>query len=311
MGAKDGSRHVGFRRSLVATRAHPSRVKGSESAITVRMILRRQRMPKTGFFVSFPDVVSAVACAREIQRKLVDHRREHGFAPQIRIGLHAAEATKLGANYSGMGVHTAARIGAIAGAGEIVASASSIDGLESRTDGWWISRGSLDPSRSSPSTGPSPSSPYREPVLGPTPTGERRPVTDISGPTSPPTHDGGPTHQRWWVGPLAMITARSRSLNFEKLKNCDTVFSIRIDRGIRALRSASHRAANGRRYESAPTTTCTPRRLASGHRWLLHRSLLMKAILEPSGALCNTPRSSTTERSTTCSKANGVSASPR
>jgi hypothetical protein len=31
-----------------------------------------------------------------------------------------------------------------------------------------------------------------------------------------------------------MITARSRSLNFEKLKNCDTVFSIRIDRGIRA-----------------------------------------------------------------------------
>jgi class 3 adenylate cyclase len=83
-----------------------------------------------GFFVSFPDVVSAVACAREIQRKLVDHRREHGFAPQIRIGLHAAEATKLGANYTGMGVHTAARIGAIAGAGEIVASASSIDGLD-------------------------------------------------------------------------------------------------------------------------------------------------------------------------------------
>jgi class 3 adenylate cyclase len=83
-----------------------------------------------GFFVSFPDVASAVACAREIQRKLVDHRREHGFAPQIRIGLHAAEATKLGANYTGMGVHTAARIGAIARAGEIVASASSIDGLD-------------------------------------------------------------------------------------------------------------------------------------------------------------------------------------
>jgi class 3 adenylate cyclase len=29
-----------------------------------------------------------------------------------------------------MGVHTAARIGAIAGAGEIVASASSVDGLD-------------------------------------------------------------------------------------------------------------------------------------------------------------------------------------
>jgi class 3 adenylate cyclase len=71
-----------------------------------------------------------VACAREIQRKLVDYRREHGFAPQIRIGLHAAEAIKLGANYTGMGVHTAARIGPIAGAGEIVASATSIDGLD-------------------------------------------------------------------------------------------------------------------------------------------------------------------------------------
>ena len=82
-----------------------------------------------GFFVSFPDSASAVACARVIQRKLADHRREHGFAPQIRIGLHAAEATKLGANYTDMGVHMAARIGAIAGAGEIVASASSIDGL--------------------------------------------------------------------------------------------------------------------------------------------------------------------------------------
>lgn len=83
-----------------------------------------------GFFVSFPDVPSAVACAKEIQHKLVEHRREHGFAPQVRIGLHAAEATKVGANYSGMGVHTAARIGAVGGAGEIVASASSVDGLD-------------------------------------------------------------------------------------------------------------------------------------------------------------------------------------
>jgi class 3 adenylate cyclase len=83
-----------------------------------------------GFFVSFPDVRSAVACAQEIQHKLVEHRREHGFAPQVRIGLHATEATKVGANYSGMGVHTAARIGAVGVAGEIVASASSVDGVD-------------------------------------------------------------------------------------------------------------------------------------------------------------------------------------
>jgi class 3 adenylate cyclase len=83
-----------------------------------------------GFFVTFDDVASAVSCAQEIQRRLAEHRRDHGFAPQVRIGLHAAEATRVGRNYSGMGVHAAARIGALAGAGEIVASATSVEELD-------------------------------------------------------------------------------------------------------------------------------------------------------------------------------------
>jgi class 3 adenylate cyclase len=84
-----------------------------------------------GFFVSFADAASAVSCAREIQQRLAEHRRDHGFAPQVRIGLHAAEATRAGSNYTGMGVHTAARVGAVAEAGEIVASVTSVEGLES------------------------------------------------------------------------------------------------------------------------------------------------------------------------------------
>ena len=84
-----------------------------------------------GFFVSFGDAASAVSCAREIQQRLAEHRRDHGFAPQVRIGLHAAEATRAGSNYTGMGVHTAARVGAVAEAGEIVASVTSVEGLES------------------------------------------------------------------------------------------------------------------------------------------------------------------------------------
>jgi class 3 adenylate cyclase len=44
----------------------------------------------------------------------------------VRIGLHAAEATRRGADYSGMAVHIAARIGALAGAGEILASAETL-----------------------------------------------------------------------------------------------------------------------------------------------------------------------------------------
>jgi class 3 adenylate cyclase len=83
-----------------------------------------------GFFLAFPDGASAIACAREIQRRLAEHRREHGFAPAVRIGMHAAEATREGEDYSGMGVHTAARVGAIAEGGEILASAATLEGMD-------------------------------------------------------------------------------------------------------------------------------------------------------------------------------------
>jgi class 3 adenylate cyclase/tetratricopeptide (TPR) repeat protein len=83
-----------------------------------------------GFFATFPDARAALACAMAIQRKLAEQRRDHGFAPRVRIGLHAAEATRAGGNYEGAGVHLAARIGALADGGEIVASAETIEGLE-------------------------------------------------------------------------------------------------------------------------------------------------------------------------------------
>lgn len=79
-----------------------------------------------GFFVAFPDATSALASAVEIQRRLAEHRRAHGFAPQVRMGLHATAATHDGSDYTGMGVHTAARISALAGAGEILASAETV-----------------------------------------------------------------------------------------------------------------------------------------------------------------------------------------
>ncbi len=79
-----------------------------------------------GFFVAFPDTASALASAIEIQRRLVEHRRAHGFAPQVRMGVHATAAIHDGTDYTGMGVHTAARISALAGAGEILASVETI-----------------------------------------------------------------------------------------------------------------------------------------------------------------------------------------
>ena len=80
-----------------------------------------------GFFVAFDDARAAIECAVEIQRTLVTHRRQHGFAPWIRIGLHADEATYKGRDYQGKGVHAAARIAAIAGRDQIVASKATLD----------------------------------------------------------------------------------------------------------------------------------------------------------------------------------------
>ncbi|HEX2025357.1 MAG TPA: adenylate/guanylate cyclase domain-containing protein [Actinomycetota bacterium] len=89
-----------------------------------------------GFFVAFDEPGAAVACAVAIQRRLADHRRTHGFAPQVRIGLHAAEATSRTGDYGGRGVHEAARIGGLAGGEEILASEAT---AAAASDGWSVS----------------------------------------------------------------------------------------------------------------------------------------------------------------------------
>lgn len=77
-----------------------------------------------GFFATFDLARTAIDCAVSIQRTLESHRHQHGFAPRVRIGLHSAEATREASDYSGQGVHAAARVGAIAEPEEIVVSAS-------------------------------------------------------------------------------------------------------------------------------------------------------------------------------------------
>jgi class 3 adenylate cyclase len=83
-----------------------------------------------GFFVAFKGPEPAVSCAVAVQQALSAHRRDHGFAPQVRIGIHAAEATHEGGDYQGQGVHQAARIGGAASASEILVSCSTLDGVE-------------------------------------------------------------------------------------------------------------------------------------------------------------------------------------
>ena len=88
-----------------------------------------------GFFVAFPDARTALACAAMIQRTLAEHRRAHGFAPQVRIGVHAAEATRAAGDYEGAGVHAAARIGALAEGGEVLASVDTVEGIDDVASG--------------------------------------------------------------------------------------------------------------------------------------------------------------------------------
>jgi class 3 adenylate cyclase len=74
-----------------------------------------------GFFLAFPSPDRAVAAAVAIQREAA------GDLPfELRIGIHTAEATSLGDNYRGKGVHVAARIAGLARGEEILASAETV-----------------------------------------------------------------------------------------------------------------------------------------------------------------------------------------
>ena len=81
-----------------------------------------------GFFASFESPKAAVEAAVAIQRALANEI----VAPDVRIGAHSGGAFRTDSesgDYGGQGVHVAARIGASAGAGEILVSAASLDGV--------------------------------------------------------------------------------------------------------------------------------------------------------------------------------------
>jgi class 3 adenylate cyclase len=90
-----------------------------------------------GFFVAFRGPDAAIGCAVAIQRTLGAHRRSHGFAPSVRIGLHRAQAQLSDGRYRGQGVHEAARIAQVAEADEILASERTLEtaGASVRTTG--------------------------------------------------------------------------------------------------------------------------------------------------------------------------------
>ncbi|HYN63766.1 MAG TPA: adenylate/guanylate cyclase domain-containing protein, partial [Candidatus Limnocylindrales bacterium] len=80
-----------------------------------------------GFFLAFADPDEALEAAVAIQRRLAAHREAQGFVPTVRIGIHKAEANRVGLDYAGAGVNQASRIGGAATGDEVLVSAATLD----------------------------------------------------------------------------------------------------------------------------------------------------------------------------------------
>jgi class 3 adenylate cyclase len=81
-----------------------------------------------GFFLAFADVDDAIQSAIAIQRRFEEQRHSQGFAPAVRIGVHRAEANRVGLDYTGSAVNLAARVESAADGGEILVSAETLPG---------------------------------------------------------------------------------------------------------------------------------------------------------------------------------------
>ncbi|GFG49673.1 hypothetical protein MAGR_11140 [Mycolicibacterium agri] len=77
---------------------------------------RRAKHTGDGIFALFDGPTKAARCGLD----LVPALATHGIP--IRAGVHIGECEKCGEEWSGMAVHVGARIGAMAGAGEVLAS---------------------------------------------------------------------------------------------------------------------------------------------------------------------------------------------
>jgi class 3 adenylate cyclase/tetratricopeptide (TPR) repeat protein len=80
-----------------------------------------------GFFVVFDGAADAIECASIIQRRLSNHRRLHGYAPQVRIGIHVGEVHGSDSTVRGAAVHRAARLCAAAPADGIIVSREALE----------------------------------------------------------------------------------------------------------------------------------------------------------------------------------------
>ena len=74
------------------------------------------------FFVAFAGAKQAVLCALAVQRSLAAHQWPGGARVRVRMGIHTGQAVPAGGDYTGLAVHRAARISAVAAGGQVLIS---------------------------------------------------------------------------------------------------------------------------------------------------------------------------------------------
>ncbi len=80
-----------------------------------------------GFFVSFASPEEALGCAAQIQRVLERHRKEEGFSPRVRIGVHAGRVLVANEGLVGHQVHVAARVASEGESDEVLVTLETIN----------------------------------------------------------------------------------------------------------------------------------------------------------------------------------------
>jgi class 3 adenylate cyclase len=87
------------------------------------------------FFFAFERANAAVAAAVLAQRALSEHAWPEGGEVRVRMGLHTGEPILGAARYVGLGVHRAARIGAVAHGGQVIISKATRELVEEGLSG--------------------------------------------------------------------------------------------------------------------------------------------------------------------------------
>ncbi|MEX2250581.1 MAG: adenylate/guanylate cyclase domain-containing protein [Acidimicrobiia bacterium] len=80
-----------------------------------------------GFFVSFNEPEAALECAAEIQTVLRRHRKDSGFSPRVRIGVHVGQVLQSSGALVGLEVHTAARVAGAAEGDQVLVSKVTVE----------------------------------------------------------------------------------------------------------------------------------------------------------------------------------------